>query len=58
MIENLNNADVKLGPDKWTLKEMVAHLIDSASNNHQRFVRLQIGHEISFPGYEACPDNT
>jgi len=28
-------------PDKWSLKELLGHLIDSASNNHQRFVRMQ-----------------
>jgi DinB superfamily len=37
--------------DSWTLKEIVGHLIDSASNNHQRFVRLQIVDELVFPGY-------
>jgi hypothetical protein len=26
-------------PERWTKKEVVGHLIDSASNNHQRFVR-------------------
>lgn len=36
---------------KWTLKEILGHLIDSASNNHQRFVRLQIADELIFPGY-------
>jgi hypothetical protein len=36
---------------KWTLKEILGHLIDSASNNHQRFVRLQIVDELIFPGY-------
>ena len=41
----------RLGVDKWTLKEIVGHLIDSASNNHQRFVRLQIVDELIFPGY-------
>lgn len=35
----------------WTLKEILGHLIDSASNNHQRFVRLQIVDELIFPGY-------
>jgi hypothetical protein len=39
------------GADKWTLKEIMGHLIDSASNNHQRFVRLQIVDELIFPGY-------
>ena len=41
----------RLSNDKWTLKEIVGHLIDSASNNHQRFVRLQIVDELIFPGY-------
>ena len=46
-------ADVRIAPDKWTLKEMVAHLIDSASNNHQRFVRLQLEPVLVFPKYDA-----
>lgn len=28
-------------PNKWTKKEILGHLIDSAANNHQRFVRVQ-----------------
>ncbi|MBE99503.1 DinB family protein [Flavobacterium coralii] len=28
-------------PDKWSKKEIIGHLIDSATNNHQRFVRAQ-----------------
>ena len=31
---------VKLRPEVWSIKEIVGHLIDSATNNHQRFVRL------------------
>ena len=46
-------ADIRLAPDKWTLKEMVAHLVDSASNNHQRFVRLQLEPVLVFPKYDA-----
>jgi hypothetical protein len=42
---------VKPAPDKWSLKEIVGHLIDSASNNHQRFVRLQEESSLSLPGY-------
>ena len=38
---------------EWTLRDMVAHLIDSFSNNHQRFVRLQLESSLSFPGYDA-----
>ena len=31
----------KPGPEKWSKKEIIGHLIDSATNNHQRFVRGQ-----------------
>jgi len=37
---------------KWSKKEILGHLIDSASNNHQRFVRAQLSSEIRLPGYE------
>ena len=40
-----------LSPGKWSRKEILGHLIDSASNNHQRFVRTQLASEVSFPGY-------
>ncbi|ULQ59051.1 hypothetical protein K7I13_11080 [Brucepastera parasyntrophica] len=46
-------ADVRLEDEKWTLKEMVSHLIDSASNNHQRFIRLQLETALEFPAYDA-----
>ena len=39
-------------PERWTRKEVVGHLIDSASNNHQRFVRGQVAAGQEFPGYE------
>jgi hypothetical protein len=29
----------KENPEKWSRKEILGHLIDSAANNHQRFVR-------------------
>ena len=28
-------------PGKWSKKQILGHLIDSAANNHQRFVRIQ-----------------
>jgi hypothetical protein len=37
---------------KWSPKEIVGHLIDSAANNHQRFVRAQFTDELVFAGYE------
>ena len=39
-------------PDVWSVKEILGHLIDSASNNHQRFVRAQLAGELTFPDYE------
>ena len=38
--------------ERWTKKEVVGHLIDSASNSHPRFVRGQIATRQDFPGYE------
>jgi hypothetical protein len=38
--------------NRWSKKEVVGHLIDSASNNHQRFVRGQIASGQDFPRYE------
>lgn len=40
-------------PGKWSNKEILGHLIDSAANNHQRFVRLQLGPRIDLPGYDG-----
>jgi hypothetical protein len=42
----------KPSSDRWSKKEILGHLIDSASNNHQRFVRAQLDSSLSFPGYE------
>ena len=42
----------KSSPNKWSIKEVLGHLIDSAANNHQRFVRAQFTDDLVFPGYE------
>lgn len=39
-------------PGKWSPREIIGHLIDSASNNHQRFVRALFQEDLVFPGYE------
>ena len=44
---------INLAADKWSLREILGHLVDSASNNHQRFVRLQDAARLQFPGYQA-----
>ena len=53
MVDNKDIVDIKISEEKWTLKEMISHLIDSASNNHQRFIRLQIYKNIYFPAYDS-----
>ncbi len=42
---------VKENPDKWSKKEILGHLIDSAANNHQRFVRAGYNAAADFPPY-------
>ena len=45
------DAAIKPAANKWSKKEILGHLIDSASNNHQRFVRLQIEDHVKLPKY-------
>jgi hypothetical protein len=40
------------GDGKWTRKEILGHLIDSAANNHQRFVRAQLNSPFVSRGYD------
>ncbi len=35
----------------WTHREILGHLIDSAVNNHQRFVRSPLTEPLVLPGY-------
>lgn len=39
-----------------TIKQILGHLIDSASNNHQRMVRLQYNQNLVFPDYRQDND--
>jgi hypothetical protein len=45
-------AVTKAQPDVWSVKQILGHLIDSASNNHQRLVRAPRTGELAFPGYQ------
>src|SRR4051794_20827514 len=49
------DASHKPAPDKWCKKEVLGHLIDSAGNNHQRFVRCQQVERLEFPEYDQNP---
>src|SRR5215218_2063656 len=42
----------KSSPEDWSPAEVLGHLIDSAANNHQRFVRAQFTDDLVFSGYE------
>lgn len=41
-------------PGKWSPRQIIGHLIDSASNNHQRFVRAALQDDLVFPGYQQA----
>jgi len=36
----------------WSRRQVLGHLIDSASNNHQRFVRAALAPSLDFPAYD------
>lgn len=42
---------LKPAPGKWSKKEILGHLLDSAANNHQRFVRAQF-EDVPFIVYD------
>ena len=54
LLMKLDNADTSVRPseNKWAKKEILGHLLDSASNNHQRFVRATLQGSLTFPGYD------
>ena len=45
-------ASIKPRPDKWSKKEIIGHLMDSACNNQQKFVRTMQQPHLDFVGYE------
>ncbi len=38
--------------EHWSSKQIIGHLIDSAANNHARFVLAQFKDDLVFPGYD------
>jgi DinB superfamily len=51
----LSPSQVELKPSssKWSPKEELGHLLDSAANNHQRIVRAQLEDKPKMPGYDG-----
>ncbi len=48
---NHDEVGYKPASDEWSKKEILGHLIDSAANNHQRFVRAVNKVADQFPTY-------
>jgi len=54
-ILRLVSAEESLAPalaGGWSRRQVMGHLIDSASNNHQRFVRASLQDSLEFPAYD------
>jgi hypothetical protein len=53
-LSRMNHDDMGFKPDpyEWSKKEILGHLIDSAANNHQRFVRAVNKVADLFPTYD------
>jgi hypothetical protein len=54
-LSKLAQSQVELKPSssRWSPKEELGHLLDSAANNHQRIVRAQLEDEPKMPGYDG-----
>jgi hypothetical protein len=52
MLISEEQSRVPRGEGKWSPKEVIGHLIDSAANNHARFVQAQLYDGFVFSGYE------
>ena len=45
--------ELKPDPSKWSPKEELGHLIDSAVNNHRRIVLIQLEDRPALPDYDG-----
>ncbi|HEY2830217.1 MAG TPA: DinB family protein [Thermoanaerobaculia bacterium] len=54
-LEAIPETDASRSPqaDAWSPKQVIGHLVDSASNNHQRFVRARFKNDLVFDGYDG-----
>lgn len=53
-LRELSGSDVKSprSAGGWSEMEILGHLVDSAANNHQRFVRAQHVATLEYPSYD------
>ena len=47
-----SDSEVPRAEDHWSSKQIIGHLIDSAANNHARFVLGQLKDDLAFAGYD------
>src|SRR5450755_3745727 len=47
-----SQSEAALSAEGWSSKQTIGHLVDSAANNHSRFVLAQLKDDLLFPGYE------
>lgn len=54
LLQALSDGEVskRPAPGKWSPKEILGHLIDSACNNHQKFIRTMAEPSVEFVGYK------
>jgi hypothetical protein len=60
LFKNCPDPHLRKSDQSWSVKEILGHLVDSASNNYQRIQRYIPQGELEFPGYdqEACVSRT
>jgi uncharacterized damage-inducible protein DinB len=49
----LDKVETKSAPDAWSAKQELGHLVDSAANNYQRIVRVQLEDRPAMPTYDG-----
>lgn len=54
LLQDVNDEETSLRPssEKWSKKEVLGHLIDSACNNQQKFIRTMARSHVDFVGYK------
>ena len=52
MFRTCPDPDRKESAEGWSVKEILGHLVDSVSNNHQRIVRYIPKGNLNYPAYD------